>query len=116
MSWYLSGNMRYLKKGRKTTYNLDTYSRNKAMGPDRVTEEGMKTRSYYETKRARRIIEGREPLKDMRTDLMILPKKEGPCAINEHRPIAIMSHRTKIVDHEYTRTWGEPLWCTIGKY
>ena len=57
MSWYLYGKMRYLKKGRKT-FNLDTYSINKAMGSDRAIEEGMDTRNYQETKRAIRMIEG----------------------------------------------------------
>ena len=43
------------------------------------------------------------------------PNKEEPCAKNERKPMPIMSCRSNILEHEYTRKWGEPLKYIIGR-
>jgi hypothetical protein len=100
------GTMRYQDfKQIRGSETIRYYSHNKALGPDRITEKGMKYRDKKVIKDIRDFMEGRLDLKDMKTDLILLPKKEGPAAVNEHRPIALMSHRTKAKDHAVVMYW-----------
>ena len=76
----------------------------------------MRRRDKKELKEVQRFIHGQEQLRDLRTDLIILPKKPEKVHVNEHRPIAIMAHRTKAKDHAFVRTYQNALWKTVGKY
>lgn len=58
------------------------YSYNKAMGPDRRTEAGIRRRHKQETKTVSEFLSGRRGLKDLRTDLVILPKEDEEVHIN----------------------------------
>ena len=117
MSSYISGTMRYeAPNGKKMSETIRHYSYNKAMGPDRVTEEGMRRRDKRELKQVKDFITGRSQLRDLRTDLVVLPKKEEEVHVNEHRPIAIMTHRTKAKDHAFIKTWYNSLRKSVGLY
>jgi hypothetical protein len=79
------------------------YSFKKAMGPDRVTEKGMRARNYHEVLDIKDFMEGKLDLRDMRKDLILLPKVEEEAHINKHRPIAIMPYRNKAKNQAFVK-------------
>ena len=106
-SSFWNGTMRYKDlRGKVMSEVSRYYSFDKAMGPDRITEVGFRMRDKQESIEVQRFLEGQSQLTDLRTDLVLFPKKEEKAKINKRRPIAIMSHRTKVQDHSFLNKWG----------